>query len=433
MRHPTTSSWCRGPDDVPHIVVRDPSRVAWLSQTTLSVDETLETVAAIRERFPELLDPPSDDICYATQNRQLAVKEIARNADLVIVVGSGNSSNSVRLVEVALEAGAKAAYRVDDADEIDEAWLDGVKTVSVTSGASVPEALVDGRAGLPGRAWLPRRAGRAQRRGVVDLRAPAGAPPRPPRGRPRPRPAMARFLDVHPDNPQQRLLDQVVAALRDDDALIAYPTDSGYALGCRLGNRDGRDRILRIRGLDDRHHFTLMCRDFSQLGQLVHVDKAAFRAIKAATPGPYTFILPATPEVPRRLLHPRKRTVGVRIPDHVFDQALLETPRRGAAHQLADPPGRDRAPHHGLGDQGGARQRRRHRRRGRRDARRADHRHRLVRRGSGGREGRARAIRRGSSPDPDSSAGRDKSRDAQTNSRQRPARWRANSVTRHRA
>jgi 4-hydroxy-3-methylbut-2-en-1-yl diphosphate reductase len=134
----------QGPDDVDSVVVRDPSKVAWLSQTTLSVDETLETVAAIRERFPELLDPPSDDICYATQNRQLAIKEIAREADLVIVVGSGNSSNSVRLVEVALEAGAKAAYRVDDADEIDEAWLHGVKTVSVTSGASVPEALVDG-------------------------------------------------------------------------------------------------------------------------------------------------------------------------------------------------------------------------------------------------------------------------------------------------
>jgi tRNA threonylcarbamoyl adenosine modification protein (Sua5/YciO/YrdC/YwlC family) len=135
---------------------------------------------------------------------------------------------------------------------------------------------------------------------------------------------MARFLDVHPENPQPRLLEQVVAALRDDDALIAYPTDSGYALGCRIGNRDGRDRILRIRGLDERHHFTLMCRDFSQLGQLVHVDNSAFRAIRAVTPGPYTFILPATPEVPRRLLHPRKRTVGVRIPDHVFDQALLD-------------------------------------------------------------------------------------------------------------
>ncbi len=134
---------------------------------------------------------------------------------------------------------------------------------------------------------------------------------------------MARYLDLHPDNPQPRLLDQVVAALRDD-ALVAYPTDSGYALGSRIGNRDGRDRILRIRGLDERHHFTLVCRDFSQLGQLVHVDNAAFRAIKAATPGPYTFILPATPEVPRRLLHPRKRTVGVRIPDHPVVRALLD-------------------------------------------------------------------------------------------------------------
>ena len=134
----------QSPDDVPHIVVRDPEKVAWLSQTTLSVDETMETVAAIRERFPALLDPPSDDICYATQNRQLAIKEIAREADLVIVVGSGNSSNSVRLVEVALEAGAKSSYRVDDASEIDEAWLDGVSNVSVTSGASVPEELVDG-------------------------------------------------------------------------------------------------------------------------------------------------------------------------------------------------------------------------------------------------------------------------------------------------
>jgi 4-hydroxy-3-methylbut-2-enyl diphosphate reductase len=134
----------QGPGDVDQIVVRDPEKVAWLSQTTLSVDETLETVAAIRERFPALLDPPSDDICYATQNRQLAIKEIARDADLVIVVGSGNSSNSVRLVEVALEAGARTAYRVDDASEIDEAWLDGVDRVSVTSGASVPEELVEG-------------------------------------------------------------------------------------------------------------------------------------------------------------------------------------------------------------------------------------------------------------------------------------------------
>jgi tRNA threonylcarbamoyl adenosine modification protein (Sua5/YciO/YrdC/YwlC family) len=134
---------------------------------------------------------------------------------------------------------------------------------------------------------------------------------------------MARYVELHPDNPQPRRLEQIVDALRDD-ALIAYPTDSGYALGCRIGNRDGRDRILRIRGLDDKHHFTLACKDFSQLGQLVHVDNAAFRAIKAVTPGPYTFILPATPEVPRRLLHPRKRTVGVRIPDHRVVHDLLE-------------------------------------------------------------------------------------------------------------
>ncbi len=132
------------PADVAKVEVRDPAKVAWLSQTTLSVDETMAVVAAIRERFPLLLDPPSDDICYATQNRQMAIKEISREADLVIVVGSGNSSNSVRLVEVALEAGAKDAHRVDDASEIDEAWLEGVRSVSVTSGASVPEELVEG-------------------------------------------------------------------------------------------------------------------------------------------------------------------------------------------------------------------------------------------------------------------------------------------------
>jgi tRNA threonylcarbamoyl adenosine modification protein (Sua5/YciO/YrdC/YwlC family) len=134
---------------------------------------------------------------------------------------------------------------------------------------------------------------------------------------------VARYVDIHPDNPQERLLQQVVDALRDD-ALIAYPTDSGYALGCRIGNRDGRDRILRIRGLDEHHHFTLVCKDFSQLGHLAKVDNAAFRSIRASTPGPYTFILPATPEVPRRLLHPRKRTVGVRIPDHTVVHALLD-------------------------------------------------------------------------------------------------------------
>ena len=140
---PVAIQLVQGPADVPGIEVKDPTRVAWLSQTTLSVDETMETVAAIRERFPDLLDPPSDDICYATQNRQSAVKEISADADLVIVVGSANSSNSVRLVEVALEAGAKASYRVDDVSEIEESWLEGVDVVSVTSGASVPETLVD--------------------------------------------------------------------------------------------------------------------------------------------------------------------------------------------------------------------------------------------------------------------------------------------------
>ena len=131
-------------DDVARLEVRDPSKVAWLSQTTLSVDETMQTVGRLRERFPLLIDPPSDDICYATQNRQQAVKEIGAGADLVLVVGSRNSSNSVRLVEVALESGARSAYLVDEAAEIDEAWLDGVSTVGVTSGASVPEDLVDG-------------------------------------------------------------------------------------------------------------------------------------------------------------------------------------------------------------------------------------------------------------------------------------------------
>jgi 4-hydroxy-3-methylbut-2-enyl diphosphate reductase len=131
-----------GPDDVDSIQVRDPERVVWLSQTTLSVDETMETVRRLRERFPKLADPPSDDICYATQNRQVAIKKVAQEAELVLVVGSANSSNSVRLVEVALENGAKAAYRVDYASEVRQEWLDGVTTVGVTSGASVPEILV---------------------------------------------------------------------------------------------------------------------------------------------------------------------------------------------------------------------------------------------------------------------------------------------------
>ncbi|MEI2714559.1 MAG: L-threonylcarbamoyladenylate synthase [Nocardioides sp.] len=133
---------------------------------------------------------------------------------------------------------------------------------------------------------------------------------------------MARYVDLHPVDPQPRLVAQIVEALRDD-ALIAYPTDSGYALGCQLGNRAGRDRILRIRDLDDRHDFTLMCDSFAQMGQFVHIDNSAFRSIKAATPGPYTFILPATGEVPKRLMHPKKRTVGVRIPEHRVVHALL--------------------------------------------------------------------------------------------------------------
>ncbi|MGP3954290.1 4-hydroxy-3-methylbut-2-enyl diphosphate reductase [Streptomyces sp. 7N604] len=133
-----------GPDDVKNVEVRDPDKVVWLSQTTLSVDETMETVDALKGRFPNLLSPPSDDICYATQNRQTAVKQMGAEADLVIVVGSKNSSNSVRLVEVALGAGAKDAHLVDYAEEIDATWLEGVSTVGVTSGASVPEILVEG-------------------------------------------------------------------------------------------------------------------------------------------------------------------------------------------------------------------------------------------------------------------------------------------------
>jgi len=133
---------------------------------------------------------------------------------------------------------------------------------------------------------------------------------------------MARYFDVHPENPQPRSIAQVVDLLRKD-AVIAYPTDSCYALGSRIDNHDGADRIRKIRHLDDRHHFTLVCSDFAQLGQLVHLDNSAFRAIKAATPGPYTFILLATPEVPKRLAHAKKRSVGVRIPNHPVAQAIL--------------------------------------------------------------------------------------------------------------
>ena len=130
-------------DSVAMATVRDPNKVVWLSQTTLSVDETMETVTKLREKFPTLQNPPSDDICYATQNRQVAIKKVGQASDLVVVVGSANSSNTVRLVEVAKDAGAKAAYRVDFASEIDEAWFEGVDTVGVSSGASVPEELVE--------------------------------------------------------------------------------------------------------------------------------------------------------------------------------------------------------------------------------------------------------------------------------------------------
>ncbi len=133
---------------------------------------------------------------------------------------------------------------------------------------------------------------------------------------------MAKYFDVHPVDPQPRAIDQIVSLLRDD-ALIAYPTDSCYALGARIDSHSATQRIRDIRHLGDKHHFTLVCADFAQLGQLVKIDNAAFRAIKASTPGSYTFILPATAEVPRRLAHPKKKTVGVRIPDHAVTQAIL--------------------------------------------------------------------------------------------------------------
>ncbi|MCX5117462.1 L-threonylcarbamoyladenylate synthase [Micromonospora sp. NBC_00362] len=133
---------------------------------------------------------------------------------------------------------------------------------------------------------------------------------------------MARYYDVHPENPQPRVIGQVADLIRGG-GLVAYPTDSCYALGIQLGNQDGLDRIRQIRHLDDRHHFTLVCRDFAQLGQFVQISNSVFRLVKASTPGSYTFILPATKEVPRRMLHPKKRTVGVRVPRHTVTQALL--------------------------------------------------------------------------------------------------------------
>lgn len=135
---------------------------------------------------------------------------------------------------------------------------------------------------------------------------------------------MARYLDVHPDNPQPRALAQV-AEIITDGGLVAYPTDSGYALGCRLGNRDGLERIRVLRQLSQRHHFTLVCSEFAQLGQYVQMDNDVFRAVKAATPGPYTFILKATREAPKVMLHPKKKSVGVRVPRHTTALALLNT------------------------------------------------------------------------------------------------------------
>src|ERR1700685_3067548 len=133
---------------------------------------------------------------------------------------------------------------------------------------------------------------------------------------------MARYFDIHPANPQRRAIVQIADIVRDG-GVIAYPTDSCYALGCQLGSKDGMTRIRTMRGLDDRHHLTLVCQDFAQLGQFAYVANPVFRAIKAATPGSYTFILPAAREVPRILQPPRKKRVGVRTPRHVVPQALL--------------------------------------------------------------------------------------------------------------
>lgn len=151
---------------------------------------------------------------------------------------------------------------------------------------------------------------------------------------------MARYFDVHPDNPQHRALAQVAQLIRDG-GLVAYPTDSGYALGCSLGNREGLDRIRALRHLDRHHHFTLVCSEFAQLGQYVQMDNRVFRAVKAATPGPYTFILPATREAPKVMLHPNKRTVGVRVPRHTTALALLAELGAPLMSSTLIPPGAD--------------------------------------------------------------------------------------------
>ncbi|WP_033342781.1 L-threonylcarbamoyladenylate synthase [Catenuloplanes japonicus] len=154
---------------------------------------------------------------------------------------------------------------------------------------------------------------------------------------------MARYFDVHPDNPQPRTIQQVVAILRQG-GVIAYPTDSCFALGCLVGNREGLERIRAIRGLDEKHHFTLVCRDFAQVGQFVHISNAVFRSVKAAIPGSFTFILPATREVPKRLLHPKKKTVGVRVPAHTVTQALLAELGEPLLSTTLLLPGEDEAP-----------------------------------------------------------------------------------------
>lgn len=133
---------------------------------------------------------------------------------------------------------------------------------------------------------------------------------------------MARFYDIHPENPQPRLISQVAEVLRGG-GLVAYPTDACYALGAQFGNAEAKQRIIDIRNLNDKHHFTLVCSDFAQLGQFVQLDNSVFRAVKAATPGAYTFILPATPEVPKKVLHAKKKTIGVRIPNHRITHALV--------------------------------------------------------------------------------------------------------------
>ena len=164
---------------------------------------------------------------------------------------------------------------------------------------------------------------------------------------------MARYFDVHPANPQRRAIVQVADIVRAG-GVIAYPTDSCYALGCQLGNRDGIARIRSIRHLDDRHHLTLVCQDFAQLGQFVYVANPVFRGIKAATPGSYTFILRATKEVPRILQHPRKKTVGVRIPRHTVCPGAARRTWRAARLDTLLLPGRDEPLTDGLGDHGAA-------------------------------------------------------------------------------